>query len=116
MPVTTRALPVIKQGSDFSVALPLTSSTYSPSQVRFYCQIRRFSGGPLLADVTVSWDGNTLTFSLSSVKSAKIPSTGPLGSPNTNLWVYDVIAVLPDGSKQCILEGPVAVDPSVTQF
>lgn len=79
------------------------------------CQIRRVPGGPLLAEPDTTWNGTTLTIKIAGIETAKIPGTGPLGSPVQNNWVYDILAILPDGSRICIAEGFVPVDPAVSE-
>jgi hypothetical protein len=114
MSILVQQFPLIKQGSDFVSTLPLQSTT-PPSSVSFVCQIRRAPGAVLLATVQTSWDGQTLSFFMPSAVTAKIPATGSLGNPYFNQWVYDLMAIYPDGSRECIMEGPVIVDPSISQ-
>jgi hypothetical protein len=106
--------PTIKQGSDFVSNLSLTSTTVSTGDVTFLCQIRRYSGGPVLADVQTSWNGTNLFLFIPHDVTSKLPATGNLGSPTSTPWVYDIIAIFTDQSRLCLSEGKVYVDPTVT--
>ena len=114
MNILIQQFPTIKQGADFYATLPLQSDVF-PSTVTFTCQIRKTPGAVLLAEVQTLWNGQLLEFFIPSSVTAKIPATGLLGNPSQSPWVYDLVAKTLDGKRECIMEGPVLVDPAISQ-
>lgn len=112
MSVLVQDFPVIKCGADFLATMPLTSETVTPEDVTFYCPIQRHPGAPILAEVQMSWDGETLHFFLPNQVTSKLPATGNLGNPVTTAWIYSLFVThKSDGSRVCLSEGSVRVDP-----
>lgn len=115
MPILVQDFPLIKQGADFLASTYLASENFSPSDCTFTCQIRRFPGGPLLAEPEVSWNGTSLDIFISNMVTSRIPATGSLASSaHEKTWVYDIFANFSDGSRLCLSEGKVYVDPAIT--
>ena len=115
MSIFVQNLPLIKQGADYVAYLPLSSGTLSTSDCTFSCHIRRFAGGPLLASLETRWDGSVLTLFASNAVTSKIPANTNLGtSKGGSLWVYDLFANFSDGTRLCLSEGNVPVDPNIT--
>lgn len=105
--------PTIKQGGDFSAFLPISSNTVDLTDCEFYCEIRRYSGAPLLAKVNVSYSGTSstgqLNFSIPHASTDRLPETS-----GNALWRYDLFVKNPDGTLMCLAEGKVSVNPKIT--
>lgn len=102
---------MIKQGADFSAFLPISSTTIDLATCDFYCEIRRFSGGPLLAQVSVSYGEGQLNFSIPRSVTANLPQTS-----GNNLWKYDLFVRLDSGEHVCLAGGSVMVEPQITEL
>ena len=103
--------PPIKQGADFSAYLPISSTTVDLTTCDFYCEIRRFSGAPLLAKVSVNYASGRLNFSIPHSVTANLPQTS-----GNNQWKYDLFVQLDGGERICLAAGSVLVDPQITEF
>lgn len=110
MTTLTEDLPIVKQGADFLATLPINSDSVDINHCTFKGQIRRYSGGPLLSPLAISYSGGLLNISMTHDQTSLIPAT------LANKWVYDIFIILPDQSRLCLLEGKVTVDPAITEF
>jgi hypothetical protein len=110
MSATIQNLPTIKQGEDYLVYAPATSSL-DPSTVSFVCKLRSPKCHEVVAQAQTNWDGSNLAIFLPHSVTSQLPSTGPIGGPYDSSLIYDVFAVFQDGSRICVLEGKVFVDP-----
>lgn len=100
---------VIEKGADFQLAFRLRNSAglMDLTNWLFASQVRATSGGPVIATLDTTVEGNTFTIGLDHTETALLTA---------GRYLWDLFASMPDGRRLRLLEGQCTIVDRITVY